>query len=118
MFRNEEEFCSAPVHGAVGSEGYSLLLGTTLHTGIAGSFCFSAVPFHEVGSWSMHTSKMPAQKIHILTAMRHRGFEHGATCVPSWCHHHTSPFNCYACSYYPLCFLNGIITFQTGPFST
>ena len=28
MFPNEKEFSSAPVHGAVGSEGYSSLLGT------------------------------------------------------------------------------------------
>ena len=50
MFPNKEEFSSAPVHGAVGSEGYSSLLGTALHSGIADSFCFSAVPLHEVGS--------------------------------------------------------------------
>ena len=35
MFPNEEEFSSAPVHGAVGPEGYSSLLGTALHSGIA-----------------------------------------------------------------------------------
>ena len=28
MFPNEEEFSSAPVHGAVSPEGYSSLLGT------------------------------------------------------------------------------------------
>ena len=46
MFPNEEEFSSAPVHGAVGSEGYSSPLGAALHLGIAGFFCFSAVPLH------------------------------------------------------------------------
>ena len=51
MFPNEEEFSSAPVHGALGSEGYSSLLGTAFHSAIAGSFCFSAVPLHEVGTW-------------------------------------------------------------------
>ena len=50
MFPNEEEFSSAPVHRAVGSKGYSSLLGTALHLGIAGSFCFSAVLLHEEGS--------------------------------------------------------------------
>ena len=51
MFANEEELSSAPVHRAVGSEEYSSLSGTALHSGTAGSFCFSAVPLHEVGSW-------------------------------------------------------------------
>ena len=51
MFPNEEEFSSAPVHGAVGSEGYSPVLGTALHLGIAGFFHFVAVPLNKVGSW-------------------------------------------------------------------
>ena len=51
MFPNEEVFSSALVHGAVGSVGCSSPLGAALHSGIAGSFCFSAVPLHEVGSW-------------------------------------------------------------------
>ena len=51
MFSNEEVFSSAPVHGAVGSVGCSLPLAAALHSGIAGSFCFPAVPLHEVGSW-------------------------------------------------------------------
>ena len=51
MFPNEEEFSPAPLHGAVGSEGSSSLLGTAFHPEIAGSFWFSAVPLHEVGSW-------------------------------------------------------------------
>ena len=51
MFPSGKEFSSAPVHGAVGSERYSSPLGAALHSGIAGSFCFSAVPLHEVGSW-------------------------------------------------------------------
>ena len=51
MFPNEEEFSSAPVHGDVGSEGYSSLLGTAFHSGIAGTFCSLAVPLQEVGSW-------------------------------------------------------------------
>ena len=50
MFPNEEEFSSAPVHGAAGSEWYSPLPGTALHSGIAASFCFSAVFLHKVGS--------------------------------------------------------------------
>ena len=44
MFPDEEVFSSAPVHGAVGSVGCSLPLGTALHSGIAVSLCFSAVP--------------------------------------------------------------------------
>ena len=44
MFPNKEEVSSTTVQGAVGSVGYSLLLGTALHSGIAGSFCLSAVP--------------------------------------------------------------------------
>ena len=51
MFPNEEKFSSAPVHRAVGSEGYSSRLGATIHSGIAGSFCFSAVPLHKLGLW-------------------------------------------------------------------
>ena len=51
MFPNKEVFSSALVHGAVGSVGCSSPLGAALHSGIAGSFCFSAVPLHEVGSW-------------------------------------------------------------------
>ena len=51
IFPNEEVFSSARVHGAVGSVGCSSPLGTALHSGIAGSFWFSAVPLHEVGSW-------------------------------------------------------------------
>ena len=51
MSPNENKFSTAPGHGAVGSEGYSSLLGTALHAGIAGPFCFSAVPVHQVGSW-------------------------------------------------------------------
>ena len=50
MLPKEEEFSSPPVHGAVGFQGYSSLLGTAFHSGIAGSFCFSAVPLGEVGS--------------------------------------------------------------------
>ena len=50
-FPNEENFSSAPPHGAVGSERYSSPLGTTPQSGIAGSLCFSAVSLHEVGSW-------------------------------------------------------------------
>ena len=49
IFPNEEEFSSAPVHGAVGSEGYSSLLGTALHSAIAGPFCFLEIPLHKVG---------------------------------------------------------------------
>ena len=41
---------SAPVHGAVGSKGYSSPLCAALHSGIAGSFCLSAIPLHAVGS--------------------------------------------------------------------
>ena len=51
MFPNEEVFSSALVHGAVGPVGCSSPLGAALHSGIAGSFCFSAVPLREVGSW-------------------------------------------------------------------
>ena len=51
MFPNEEVFSSALAHGAVGSVGCSSPLGAALHSGIAGSFCFSVVPLHEVGSW-------------------------------------------------------------------
>ena len=51
MFPNEEALSSAPVHGAIGSEVYSSLLGTALHSGIAGSLCFSAVALHQVSSW-------------------------------------------------------------------
>ena len=52
MFPNEEEYSSTPVQGAVGSEGYSALLGTALHSGTADSFSFSAAPVHDrvVGS--------------------------------------------------------------------
>ena len=65
---------------------------------------------------SMHTSKMHAKKIHILIAMQQRGFQHCTMCVPSWCYHHMSPFDCFVCSYYPLCFLNGIVTFPNRSF--
>ena len=51
MFPDEEVFSSALVHRTVGSVGCSWPLGTALHSGIAGSFCFSAVPLQEVGSW-------------------------------------------------------------------
>ena len=51
MFSNEEEFSSAPFHGAVSFERFSLPLGAAPHSGIAGSFCFSAVPLHKVSSW-------------------------------------------------------------------
>ena len=51
MFSNEVEFSSAPFHGAVSFERFSLPLGAALHSGIAGSFCLSAVPLHKVGSW-------------------------------------------------------------------
>ena len=51
MFPNVEVFSSALVHGAVGYVGCSSPLGAALHSGIAGSFCFSAVTLHEVGSW-------------------------------------------------------------------
>ena len=44
MFPNEEEFSSTTVRGAVGSVGYSSLLGTALYSGIAGLFCLLAVP--------------------------------------------------------------------------
>ena len=50
MFPNKEVFSSALAYGAVGSVGCSSPLGAALHSGIAGSFCFSAVPLHEVGS--------------------------------------------------------------------
>ena len=50
MIPNKQESSSAPVHDAVGSEGYSSLLGPGLHSGMAGSSCFSAVPLHELGS--------------------------------------------------------------------
>ena len=51
MFPNKKEFSSARVHGAAGSKGYSWFLGTAFHSGIAGSFGFSAVPLQKVGSW-------------------------------------------------------------------
>ena len=51
MFPNEEVFSSSLAQGAVGSVGCSSPLGVALHSGIAGSFCFSAIPLHEVGSW-------------------------------------------------------------------
>ena len=51
IFPNEEEFSFAAVRQAVGSKGYSPLSGTALHSVIAGSFCFSEAPLHEVGSW-------------------------------------------------------------------
>ena len=51
MFANKQDFASAPVHVAVGSRGYSSPLGPVLHSGIAGSFCFSAVLLHKVSSW-------------------------------------------------------------------
>ena len=50
LFPNDEVFSSALVRGALGSVGCSSPLGAALHSGIAGSFCFSAVPLHEVGS--------------------------------------------------------------------
>ena len=51
MFPNEEVFSSSLAHGAVGSVGCSSPLGVALHSGIAGSFCFSVALLHEVGSW-------------------------------------------------------------------
>ena len=48
---NEEVFSSALDHGAIGFVGCSSPLGAALHSEIAGSFCFSAAPLHEVGSW-------------------------------------------------------------------
>ena len=51
MFPNEEVFSSSWAHGAVGSVGCSSPLGVTLHSGTAGSSCFSAVPLQDVGSW-------------------------------------------------------------------
>ena len=51
MFPNEEVFSSSLAHGAVGSVGCSSPLGVALHSGTARSFCFSAIPLQEVGSW-------------------------------------------------------------------
>ena len=50
MFPNEEVFSSSLAHGAVGSVGCSPPLGVAIHSRIAGSFCFWAIPLHEVGS--------------------------------------------------------------------
>ena len=50
MFPNEEVFSSSLAHGAVGSVGCSSPLGVALHSGTARSFCFSAIPLHDVGS--------------------------------------------------------------------
>ena len=49
VFPNEEVFSSSFAHGPVGSMGCSSPLAAALHSGIAGSFCFSAVFLHEVG---------------------------------------------------------------------
>ena len=49
MFPNEEVFSSSLAHGAVGTVGCSSPLGVALHSGIARSFCFSAIPLHDVG---------------------------------------------------------------------
>ena len=65
MFPNEEEFSSAPVHGGVGSKGYCSPLGAALHSGIAGSFCFSAIPLHDVGSTPGHSSTTGATSAHV-----------------------------------------------------
>ena len=51
MFPNEEVFSPSLAHGAVGSVGCSSPLGVALHSGTARSFCFSAIPLHDVGSW-------------------------------------------------------------------
>ena len=51
MFSNDKVFSPALAHGAVGPVGCCSPLGAALHSGIAGSFCFSAVPLHEVGFW-------------------------------------------------------------------
>ena len=50
MFPNEEVFSSSLAHGAVGSVGCSSPFGVALHSVTAGSFCFSAIPLHDVGS--------------------------------------------------------------------
>ena len=50
MFPNEKVFSSSLAHGAVGSVGFSSPLGVALHSETAGSFCFSAIPLHDVGS--------------------------------------------------------------------
>ena len=50
MFPNEEVFSSSLAHGAVGSVGCSSPLGVALHSGTARSFCFSAIPLHDIGS--------------------------------------------------------------------
>ena len=57
MFPNEKVFCSSLADRAVGSVGCSLPLGVALHSGIAGSFCFSAVPLHEVVTWGWRCSQ-------------------------------------------------------------
>ena len=51
MFPNEEVFSPSLAHEAVGSVGCFSLLGVALNSGIAGPFCFSAIPLHEVASW-------------------------------------------------------------------
>ena len=56
MFSNEEVFSSTLADGAIGSVGCSSLLGVALHSGIAGSFCFSLISLHEVGSWRLGCS--------------------------------------------------------------
>ena len=54
MFPNEEVFSSSLAHGAVGSVGCSSPLGVALHSGTARSFCFSAIPLHDVGSFALN----------------------------------------------------------------
>ena len=72
MFPNEEVFSSALAHGAVGSVGCYSPSGAALHSGIGGSFCFSAVPRHEVGSWWWGCSwcSSPPQPPRIRTSAR------------------------------------------------
>ena len=73
MVPNEKVFCSALAHGAVGYVGCSLPLGAALHSGITGSFCFSAVPLHKVGSWwwgCLWCSPPPPRPPRIRTSVR------------------------------------------------
>ena len=67
LLPNEEEFSSAPVHGAVGCAGYFSLLGTAFHSRIANFFCFSADPLHEVGScgWGCWWCSFPPPLGHL-----------------------------------------------------
>ena len=73
MFSNEVVFSSSLAHGSVGSMGCSSPLGAAVHSGIAGSFCFSAVPLHEVGSWGWGCSwcsPPPSQPPRIRTSVQ------------------------------------------------